>query len=273
MKGLKYYSLAIALVTAICLLPTSAHATVVTASICTGADFFCNAPGDVVVDSGFRSNGVGLLGANRFAIQPFVFNDARMNFTGTVVVADLAGQFIYSWGTGVATAFDPGGIGFFLDVTISQNYLTVPGPGAFAELNSGTCNATAAANASTSLVQGVVNGVTLPVLGVVGDCAVAPFAFGSGPFPRNVGLVTNMSVAAQFFFAPGLAGAQQITLPFGDDFPDPTLNFNDPNNPLNFITNTDIPVGLTDAVPEPGTFVLLGGALSAVAFWLRRRSK
>jgi hypothetical protein len=278
MKGLEYYSLAVALVTATCMLPTSAHAGVVTATLCTGADFFCNAPGDTVVDSGIRSNGVGLLGVNRFAIQPFAFADARLNFTGTVVVADRGGQFIYSWGTGVATAFDPllngasGGIGLFLDITISQNYLTVPGVGAFAELNAGTCNATASANASTSLVQGVVNGVTLPVLGGVGDCAIAPFAFGSGPFLRNVGLVTNMSAAAQFFFAPGAAGAQQITLPWGDDFPDPALNFNDPNNPQNFITNTDIPQGLTD-LPEPGTFTQLGGALCAVALWLRRRSK
>ncbi|HXB69219.1 MAG TPA: PEP-CTERM sorting domain-containing protein [Candidatus Acidoferrales bacterium] len=82
-----------------------------------------------------------------------------------------------------------------------------------------------------------------------------------------------MSAAAQFFFAPGVAGAQRITLPWGDDFPDPTLNFNDPNNPQNFITNTDIPPGFTNAIPEPGTFTLLGGALSAVVLWRRRRSK
>jgi hypothetical protein len=166
------------------------------------------------------------------------------------VAADSGGQYIYSWGTGVATDFAPLGTGLYLDVTISQNYITVPGLWGFSELNVGTCNATAALNASTSLVQGSVNGALLPVLGQVGDCAIAPFAYGSGPFGKNVGLVTNMTAAAQFFFAPGVGGNQQITLPWGDDFPDPTINFN-----------------------EPATITMLAGALSVIAFRLRRREK
>jgi hypothetical protein len=273
MKGLRYYAFAIALLAAICMLAKPAKAVVVTAVICNNADFFCNQPGDVVVDSGIRSNGVGVLGANRYTILPFVFNDFRMNFTGTIVAADSGGRFIYSWGTGVATDFAPFGTGLFLDVTISQNYITVPGPAAFSELNVGDCNAVARVNASTSLVQGAVNGGLLPVLGGVGDCAAAPFVLGAGPFGTNIGLVTNMTAAAQFFFAPGAAGNQQITLPWGADFPDPIINFNDPNNPQNFITDTDIPAGFIDQNPEPGTFAMFIGALSAAALRLRRRSK
>ena len=279
MRGLKYCLSAGALLAAICMLPIGANAVVVTAAICNNADFLCNQPGDVVLDSGIRANGVGILGANRYSILPFLFNDALMNFTGNVVVADSGGQYIYSWGTGTATAFDPllngasGGIGFFLDVTISQNYITVPGLWGFSEMNVGNCNATASLNGSTSLVQGVVNGAALPVLGVVGDCAGAPFAFGSGPWLQNVGLVTNMTAAAQFYFAPGLAGAQQITLPWGDDFPDPTINFNDPNNPQNFITLNDIPAGFVDQTPEPGTLTMLGGALCLIGLGFRKRSK
>ena len=273
MKGLRYYSCAIALLSAICMLPKPANAVVVTAVICNNPDFFCNQAGDVVLDSGIRGNGVGVLGANRYTILPFVFNDFRMNFSGTIVAADSAGKYIYSWGTGTATDFDPFGTGLYLDVTISQNYITAPGLWGFSELNVGTCNATAAVNASTSLVQGAVNGALLPVLGQIGDCAIAPFAYGAGPYAKNVGLVTNMTAAAQFFFAPGLAGNQQITLPWGNDFPDPSINFNDPNNPQNFITNTDIPAGFIDQNPEPGTLAMVLGALSAAALRFRRRSK
>jgi hypothetical protein len=256
-------------------MPKPAHGAVVTAVLCTGADFFCNQPGDVVVDSGIRSNGINVLASNTFSVMNFNFNDPLVNFNGRVVVADRAGQFIYSWGTGTATAFDPllngasGGIGLFLDVTISQNYLTVPGLWGFKEINVGNCNLPAALNGSTSLVQGAVNSSLMPVLGAVGDCAVAPFAFGAGPFAKTVGLVTNMTAAAQFFFAPGAAGNQQITLPWGDDFPDPTLNFNDPNNPDNFVTDVDN-AGFADA-PEPASFSLIGGALCVAGFCLRRR--
>jgi hypothetical protein len=266
-----------------------AHATLVTATLCTGSDFLCNAPGDIVVDSGFRANGVGILGANRYALLPFAFNDPSVNFTGTVVVADVAGQFIYSWGTGTATAFDVSGtgggnplaggtggafdgIGLYLNVTISQSYLTVPGPWGFDELNVGDCNATARANGSTSLVQGVVNGTPLPVVGLPGDCAIAPFGFYAGVFPGITGPVTTLTSAAQFYFAPGAAGNQTITLPWGADFPDPTIDFGDPNNPHNFFTDSDLG-SLIDAAPEPGSFVLMGGALSAVGLILRRKKR
>jgi len=96
MNGLKHYSPALAVVAALCILPTGANAVVVTAMICNNADFLCNQPGDVVIDSGIRGNGVGILGANRYSTLPFVFNDALMNFTGNVVVADSGGQYIYS---------------------------------------------------------------------------------------------------------------------------------------------------------------------------------
>jgi hypothetical protein len=247
--------------------PNQAKATTVAAVICTGAEFPC-LPADVV-DSGIRANGVGLLGPNRYAILPFSFSDALMSFNGTVAVADSAGKFIYSWGTGTATAGGLG-IGLYLDVGITQNYVTAPGGWGISEMNVGTCNATAAANASTSLLQGAVNGVALPVLGAIGDCAIAPFAYGAGPFAFTLGLNTNLTAAAQFFFAPGLAGVQTITLPWGDDFPDPTINFNDPNDPLNFITPSDLPNNFLDAAPEPATFGLVGGILGMAAMVRRR---
>jgi hypothetical protein len=78
--------------------PNQGNATTVAAVVCAGGEFPC-LPGDVV-DSGFRANGVGLLGPNRYAILPFSFSDALINFSGMTVVADSGEQFIYSWGTG-----------------------------------------------------------------------------------------------------------------------------------------------------------------------------
>ena len=74
-----------------------------------------------------------------------------------------------------------------------------------------------------------------------------------------------MLAGAQFFFAPGGALQQTVTLPFGD-------NFNDPNNPDNFITNVDIPQGFTEVTntPEPSYVVLLAGAMLGLAL-LRMR--
>jgi hypothetical protein len=134
-----------------------------------------------VVDSGFRANGVGLLGPNRYAILPFSFSDALINFSGMIVVADSGGQFIYSWGTGVATAA-PTGVAEFLDIGITQSYVTQPGNWGFSEMNVGGCNAATTAAGSSSAVQGAVNGVGLPILGGPGDCAAGAFSLGARPF-------------------------------------------------------------------------------------------
>jgi len=266
-SGYKFCSAALVFAGALALVQ-SAKATTVTAVICNNADFLCNQPGDVVIDSGIRTDLVGLLGASQYTLLPFNFADALMSFSGTVVAADAGAKFIYLWGTGTAsTVAAPAGD--YLDVTITQSYLTVPGPWGFSEIDVGTCNAVAQANASTSEMVGVVNGAALPVLGAAGDCANAPFAFAAGPGFTLVPAITTMTAAAQFFFAGGAAG-QTITLPWGDDFPDPTINFNDPNNPFNFITNTDIPAGFTLA-PEPAMSGLFGGGLLvAVSVWRRR---
>jgi hypothetical protein len=69
---------------------------------------------------------------------------------------------------------------------------------------------------------------------------------------------------AQFVFNAGAAN-QQVNLPWGEDFPDPAITiFPDPNN---------LPAGFTEqATPEPGTILLMGGGLLAVAL-IRRRVK
>jgi len=171
--------------------PPPAQATIITATICSGplatTDFTCTAPGNVVVDSGIRNNFVPLQLGNTYSISPFAFSDAFMTFSGTIMTTDILGRYIYSWASGVATA-GALGVGDTMDVTISQNYVTVPGLWGFSEFDNGTCNGNAIAAGSTSLVQGAVTslGATnlLPVLGAAGDCRAAPFALGAGPFPQ-----------------------------------------------------------------------------------------
>ena len=259
-------------------IPQPAHATVVAATICIGPEFPCT-PADTVA-FGSRGNGVGLLGPNRWAALPFVFNNALMTFAGNVLVVDSGGTSIYSWGTGTATETAAGNAfgaanGFlgnlYLDVGITQNYVTAVGNWNFGEMNVGTCNAAAAAANSGDFVRGFVNGngmATLP-----GPCAAAPFAFGSGPYNINLGAVTNLTALAQFVFGPGGA-PQSITLPWGDDLPDQSIDFNDPNAIINsFITPDNIPQGFEDAAPEPASFSLIGGGLLVAGALLRRRKR
>jgi hypothetical protein len=78
-----------------------------------------------------------------------------------------------------------------------------------------------------------------------------------------------MLAGAQFLFnAGGLP--QNINLPFGSDFPDPTINDG------NFITNTDIPGGFTQETntPEPSTLAfefLAGCFICGIAYRRSRR--
>jgi hypothetical protein len=161
----------------------------------------------------------------------------------------------------------PTAINLYLDVAVSQNYVTAPGVWSFGELNVGSCNAAAGAAGSTSTVLGLVNGA--PMAPLTGLCP-GPFAVGSGPYVAGLGLVTNLSAAAQFVFGPS-AGIQAITLPWGDDLPFDQTNFdfNSINN--GFITPDNIPGGFQDAAPEPASFSLMGGALCIAGFCLRRR--
>jgi len=116
-----------------CLFPSEAHAVTVTAVLCSVNIYPC--PAGFFIDSGTRSYGPGLLGANQYVILPFNFNDAISNFSGTVMATDSRGQFTYLWGGGVGT--DKTGGAMWLDVAISQTFVTVPGPAAYSEFNRG----------------------------------------------------------------------------------------------------------------------------------------
>jgi len=246
--------------------PKPAQATIVTATLCIGPEYPC-LPADTL-DTGFRANGVNVLGPNQWAALPFTFADAQASFTGNIFVADAGGTYIYSWGTGTAT-MGPTPFNLYLDVAITQNYVTAPGVWAFAELNDGSCNAAAGAAGSTSTVLGLVNGAAMAPL--TGFCP-GPYQVGSGPYLANIGLVTNLTSAAQFVFGPS-AGIQTITLPWGNDLPfdQVDFDFNSINN--GFITPSNIPQGFTDAAPEPASFSLIGGGLLLAGMCLRRRKK
>ena len=231
--------------------PRPAKALDVAVVICDVGLFSCPA-GDIVGDSLFQFIPGNLLRANHYIVQPVAYSDLGVSFTGTFVTADAGGKFIYAWGTGTATDNNAALAGDFLDVSIRQNYVTVPGTWTFGETMSGGCDANATADTSSVASQGQVNGVNLPaVLGGVGDCATGSFSFAAGGFTRNVGTVTQMLAGAQFLFNAGNV-PQSINLPFGSDFPDPTINDG------NFITNTDIPDGFTQDMntPEPSALAL-----------------
>src|SRR6266581_9563051 len=224
------------LVAAICMVhPQQANASTVTAVLCAGPEFPC-LPGNTL-DSGFRTDGVGTLLANRYTLLPFVFDDASANFTGSMLAVDSQGKFIYLWGGGVGT--NKLGVGpLWLDVQLSQSYLTVPGNWSFSEFNSGNCNAAATAAGDNILATVAINGATpLPVMN--GVCN--PFAVAGGPVGVKLGGITTLTGLAQFRFNAGAVN-QQVDLPWGEDFPDPAITiFPDPNN---------IPVGFAEQTPE-----------------------
>ncbi len=225
-------------------------------------------------DAGIRSNGVGVLGFNRFAVLPFLFTDANASLTGTVVVADfLIGRsnFIYLYGYGVGTQSVLGG-GFFLSSAISQNYLTVGGIGSFGAFNIGVCNATGFLAGDGAIMTPFVNGVAIG--GGRGTTACTPFAQAYGPRLQAVGRLTNLTATDVMQFNGIAGGSARITLPWGDDIPDSAFT------QLNSDINGDSPstviadlqsLGLTQQVPEPETLVLLGGGLLGLGTLRRRR--
>lgn len=268
---LKQSLLAVALL-ALAIVPPRANATLVTAVECSVNIFPCPAP--FIIDAGFRANGVNLLGPNQFATMPFVFNNADVVFAGQVLTVDIAGTNIYVWGGGAATNLRnpplfPGG--FYLDVAITENYVTAAGVGLFSEFNNGTCTNNTIGTASGVAASLGVNGGFMPVMGNFGDCVAggAPggvltgFNFAGGPFPFGIGNVTNLTAVAQFYFDPAGGVGQSIDLPWGEDFPDVNLALPDPTNIATF--------GLTEAVPEPGTLATACGALGLLAFRRRRK--
>jgi hypothetical protein len=80
--------------------PPVGHATTVQTVVCTVQIFPC--PALDIVDSGVRTNFVNTLGANRYALLPFSFNDANASFGGNILVTDFAGRYIYMNVSGVA---------------------------------------------------------------------------------------------------------------------------------------------------------------------------
>jgi hypothetical protein len=102
--------------------------------------------------------------ADRYTLLPFVFDDASVNFTGTMLAVDSQGKFVYLWGGGVGT--NKLGVGpLWLDVQLSQNYVTAPGVWSLSEFNSGSCSAAATAAGDNILATVAINGATpLPVM-------------------------------------------------------------------------------------------------------------
>jgi len=253
-------------------LSSAARAEDVAIVICDVAQFSCP-ENDILGGSLFQLIPNNLLRANRYIVQPINYVDPGVaSFTGTFVTADAGGKFIYAWGTGTATA-TAAMSNLYLDVSFRQNYVTVPGLWSFGEMLNANCDANAVADSSSIGFQGQVNGANLPALGPPGDCANTNIVASAGPFAKTVGTVTQMLAGAQFFFPAGGNFNQSITLPFGDDFPDPSINFNDPNNPLNFITNQDIPDGFIQDTntPEPAYAGLLAAGM--LCMWLARRRR
>jgi len=248
------------------MLPSVAHATTVTAVLCSVNVYPC--PAAFILDAGTRSYGPALLGANQYVILPFNFNDAISNFSGTIMATDSRGQFTYLWGGGIGT--DKTGAAMWLDVAISQTFLTIPGPAAYSEFNRGGCNASATLDGSFVQTTAAVNGnpFALPVL--TGNCGA--FNVKGGPSFGVIGAATNLTDLAQFDFLPGLPN-EQINLPFGEDDPDPNLNFTDPNDPENVPTPNDIPAGFTNAAPEPASLFLVGSGLFGVGVLRRHQRK
>lgn len=257
--------------------PHRAQATTITATLC---DINVGAGACPVVDTldfGVRFNFVPLLGINRWAWLPFSFSDATATATGNVFVVDIAGTWIYLYGQGVVSG-NGAAIPVFLNLAITQDYLTFPQPGTFSGIDAGFCNAAAGLAGSGQTGFAFVNGAPLAS---AGGTACNAFLQTFGPLGAAMGGVTNLTAVADFNM--GVGGGQLITLPWGDDFPDvfaPTLNSlfglgltsppapgSDPSTDT--IITTLNGLGLTQQVPEPSTLSVLG--IGLIALCLRRR--
>jgi hypothetical protein len=113
--------------------PQTASATSIVAAVCSVGAYPC--PALFTLDIGARTNGVGILGPNRYALLPFRFNDRNASFNGAVLATDIAGRYVYLNVTGIANNNFNSGI--WLDVYVIQSYVTRPGLWGFSEWNIG----------------------------------------------------------------------------------------------------------------------------------------
>jgi len=227
--------------------------------ICDVSMFSCP-ENDIVAGSLFQYIPNNVLGANKYIVQSF----SADGYTGTFVTADSGGKFIYAWGTGTAVA-NAADAGLYLDVSMRQTYVTQSGKWTFGESLNANCNAAAQGDASSIAAQGQVIGTNLAVLGAPGDCGNNGGNVVASSNGYQFTLGTRSQMLAGVSFQLGAVG-DTITLPFGDDFPNPDINNGD------FITNTSIPAGFTQQVntPEPSTLAVLCPGLCAMAL-LRKR--
>ncbi len=223
-----------------------AHAATVTAIECANNVWPCN---NIIAQGTQGINDI--LGAGGADNVNFNFGNADVTFAGTFTSINIGGLYVAINGQGTAT-WNAAGAGW-LDVYLVQNFalnpLFTPAIGVANEYMNGGCNA--AATAGGDFIQGQLyaNGTLLPVMGGAGDCAAGNFNFANGPSLHLATQAYTLAGLAQFdFIGNAIAGgAESIDLPYGD----------------------------SEAVPEPASISMVGGALllSSIAARRLRRQK